>query len=137
MDLEGEQSVPIEEVGAKGSALRDVASMLRSLDYARWAALERATQHEGDPERMAPSASSWLESTRKTFLAGYREEAVAAGLYADEAAFDAELPLVGLFELQKAVHELRYEMNHRPDWVGIPLRGLAQLAQQTGSQAAP
>jgi maltose alpha-D-glucosyltransferase/alpha-amylase len=129
MDLEGEQGVPVEQARAKGSPLRDVASMLRSFDYARRAAMDHATQHEGDLERMAPAAAGWLESTREVFLAGYREEAVAAGLYADAAAFDAEAPLIALFELQKATHELRYELDHRPDWAGIPLLGLAAMAR--------
>ncbi len=129
MDLEGEQGVSLARARAKSSALRDVASMLRSFDYARRAAQDRATQHEGDLERMAPAAAAWLDSTRGSFLAGYREEAVAAGLYADDAAFDAQLPLVSLFELQKALQELRFELDHRPEWVGIPLHGLAAMIQ--------
>ena len=128
MDLEGEQGVPIAEARKKHSALRDVASMLRSFDYARRVALAEATQHEGDMERMAPAAAAWLETAREEFLAAYREEAVAAGLYADEESFDAEKPLVAMFELEKALYELRFELENRAEWVGIPLSGLASMA---------
>ncbi|MGB7980890.1 MAG: maltose alpha-D-glucosyltransferase [Candidatus Nanopelagicales bacterium] len=129
MDLEGEQGVPLADARRKSSPLRDVASMLRSFDYARRAAMDQATQHEGDLERMAPAAATWLESTRETFLAGYREEAVDSGLYVDEDAFAAQQPLIDLFELQKALEELRFELDHRPDWVSIPLRGLVAMVQ--------
>ncbi len=129
MDLEGEQGVPIAEARKKHSALRDVASMLRSFDYARRVALADATQHEGDMERMAPAAASWLQTAREEFLAAYREEAVSADIYADEDAFDAEQPLIALFELEKALYELRFELTNRPEWVGVPLSGLASMAQ--------
>jgi maltose alpha-D-glucosyltransferase/alpha-amylase len=135
MDLEGEQGVPLEQARGKHSPLRDVASMLRSFDYARRAAVDQSTQHEGDLERVAPAAATWLESTRETFLAGYREEAIAAGLYRDDEDFEAEQPLIGLFELQKALHELRFELDHRPDWVSIPLRGLASMIPREPDRA--
>jgi hypothetical protein len=62
---------------------------------------------------------------RRTFLDGYRDVAVRAGLTADAAALDGEAPLLRLFELEKAFYELRYELNNRPDWVAVPLEGLA------------
>jgi maltose alpha-D-glucosyltransferase/alpha-amylase len=133
IDLEGEQGVPIAEARRKSSALRDVASMLRSFDYARRVALAQATQHEGDMERMAPAAAAWLESARAAFLAAYREEAVSSGLYADEAAFDAQKSIIAMFELEKALYELRFELENRPEWVGIPLSGLASLAARDGA----
>ncbi len=127
MDLEGEQGVGLAEARRKTSPLRDVASMLRSFDYARRAAMDQATQHEGDLERLASAASAWLDSTRQAFLESYRDESIAAGLYADLRAFDADWSFIAMFELQKALHELRFELDHRPDWVGIPLRGLAAM----------
>jgi maltose alpha-D-glucosyltransferase/alpha-amylase len=129
MDLEGQQGVPLAEARRKSSPLRDVASMLRSFDYARRTAVNQTTQHEGDLERMAPAADAWLEATRQTFLAAYAEQAVDAGLYPDLAAFEEEAPLIALFELQKALEELRFELDNRPELVGIPLRGLTAMAQ--------
>ncbi len=133
MDLEGEQGVPIAEARKKHLALRDVASMLRSFDYARRVALAEATQHEGDLERMAPASAAWLEAAREEFLTAYRDEAVVGGLYADEESFDAEEPMLTMFELEKALYELRFELENRPEWVGIPLSGLASLAQWDGA----
>ena len=53
----------------------------------------------------------------------------AGGLYADPGAgFDAALPLLSLFELEKALYELRYEIGNRPDWIAVPLAGIAALA---------
>ncbi len=127
IDFEGEPGSP--DARQKHSALRDVASMLRSFDYAQRAALAGATQHEGDMDRMTPAARVWLRSAREEYLAAYREEAIAAGLYLDGRSFDAQAPLIDLFELERALHELRYELQYRPDLVGIPLRGLAALVR--------
>jgi maltose alpha-D-glucosyltransferase/alpha-amylase len=127
MDLEGEQGVPLSEARRKTSPLRDVASMLRSFDYARRAAMDQATQHEGDLERLAPAARAWVDSTRQAFLESYRDEAIATGQYRDLRAFDADWSFIAMFELQKAMQELRFELDHRPDWAGIPLRGLASM----------
>ena len=138
VDLEGEQGVSAADARRKHSALRDVASMLRSFDYARRAAVAQATQHEGDMERMAPAAEAWLASEREEFLRAYRQEALAAGLYPDEESFDAELPLLEMFELERALYELRYELEYRPDWVGLPLRVLAGLlAEPEADQEEP
>ena len=65
---------------------------------------------------------------RATFLAAYRDAAITGGLYAGAAAFEAAAPLLDLFEIEKALYELRYELNNRPDWVGVPLMGIATLA---------
>jgi maltose alpha-D-glucosyltransferase/alpha-amylase len=53
---------------------------------------------------------------------------VSAGLYADDAAFERALELTTLFEIEKALYELRYELDNRPDWVAVPLAGIAELA---------
>jgi predicted trehalose synthase len=69
---------------------------------------------------------------RETFMSSYREVAVAGGLYASTADFDAARPLLELFELERALAELRHELDHRPDCVGVPLAGIAALAGVTG-----
>lgn len=65
---------------------------------------------------------------RQAFVDAYREVAVAGGLYPGNEAFDAARPLLDLFEFEKALYELRYEIDNRPDWVGVPLAGIAELA---------
>jgi maltose alpha-D-glucosyltransferase/alpha-amylase len=128
IDFEGEPNRSVEERRAKHSALRDVAGMLRSFDYARHTALHQVAQSVTDIERLAPAARLWERSVRAAFLGTYREVVLAGGLYADAAAFDDAMPLLDLFELEKALYELRYEIDNRPDWVGVPLAGIAALA---------
>ncbi len=128
IDFEGEPARPFAERRRKHSALRDVAGMWRSFDYARYMALRQVAQHEGDVEKLAPLAAAWLGQARDGFITAYAEAAVAGGRYAGMEAFSAERPLLELFELEKALYELRYELSNRPDWVGVPLEGVAALA---------
>ena len=113
---------------AKHTALRDVASMLRSFDYARHTALHQTTPNAAEIQRLGPAAREWERQVRAAFLQAYGKVAVEGGLYADPAAFEAAAPLLDLLELEKAFYELRYEMDNRPDWVGVPLAGIAALA---------
>jgi maltose alpha-D-glucosyltransferase/alpha-amylase len=128
IDFEGEPARSLAERRRKHSPLRDVAGMLRSFDYARHMALMQAARHEGDLDRLAPVAADWLSRVRGAFLEAYRAEAVAAGLYAEPQDFDRQQPLLELFELEKALYELRYELANRPDWVSVPLNGVTALA---------
>ena len=89
--------------------------------------LQRAAQSAPDVERLAPVARGWERRVRAGFIDTYRETVTAGGLYADARTFDAALPLLALFELEKALYELRYEMDNRPDWVGVPLAGIVGL----------
>ena len=128
IDFEGEPQRTLAERRAKHSALRDVAGMLRSFDYVRHTALQQSAQGTAEYERLAPIARQWERRMRQAFVEAYREVAVAGGLYASAAAFDAARSMLDLFELEKALYELRYEIDNRPDWVGVPLAGIAELA---------
>jgi len=128
IDFEGEPQRTLEERHAKHSALRDLAGMLRSFDYARHTALHQTAQGTAELERFGPIARRWERGLREAFVRTYREVTVAGGLYASAAAFDTARPLLELFELEKAFYELRYELDNRPDWVGVPLAGIAALA---------
>jgi len=123
-DFEGEPARSFEERRAKHSPLKDVAGMLRSFNYARWTALRQALEGHADYERLAPHAEAWEARARRAFLGAYDEAARASGLY---ASFDDLRELLELFELEKALYELRYELNNRPGWVGIPLAGILAL----------
>ncbi len=132
IDFEGEPERPLEERRAKHSALRDVAGMLRSFDYARHTALNAVMTHgAAGGERREPLARQWVQRLRESFLRSYREVAVRGALYESEAAFDQAQALLDLFELEKVLYELRYEMDNRPDWIGVPLAGIAALAGLT------
>ncbi len=122
IDFEGEPLKPLAARRAHGSALRDVASMLRSFDYARHAALRAGDA--GDPARAA-RADAWYAAVRQAFLEAYLARVRAARpplLPGSRAAVDRVL---GAFELEKAAYEVRYELSHRPDWLGIPLAAFA------------
>ncbi|MGJ7557571.1 maltose alpha-D-glucosyltransferase [Variovorax sp. RB2P76] len=121
IDFEGEPARSFEERRAKGSPLRDVAGMLRSFNYARWSALRRVAQSPEEAEKLAAPAIAWEQATRDAFLKGYAEAMAAP----DGAPLDAEL--LSLFELEKALYELRYELNNRTDWVQVPLHGVLSL----------
>jgi maltose alpha-D-glucosyltransferase/alpha-amylase len=128
IDFEGEPQRSFEERRRKHSALRDVAGLLRSFDYARHTALRQMAASPAELERLAPLARRWERQVREAFVAEYGEVAIGGGLYADAAGFAAVQPLLGLFELEKALYELRYEIDNRPDWIGVPLAGIAALA---------
>jgi maltokinase len=117
LDFEGEPSRPLRERRRKRSPLRDVAGMLRSFAYAASAA-ERAG---------AALPDGWESSARSSFLEGYRASVEPSLLPAGEAAF---AQVLAIFELEKAVYELRYEIDNRPDWAAIPVAGIARLLEQ-------
>jgi maltose alpha-D-glucosyltransferase/alpha-amylase len=127
VDFEGEPARPLSERREKSSALRDVAGLLRSFSYARHAALENGTGAtvEARAAREARLAR-WEAATRAAFLAAYETAARSAGLM---DALAPRLPLLRLFEIEKALYELRYELRSRPDWVALPLNAL--LASMT------
>jgi maltose alpha-D-glucosyltransferase/alpha-amylase len=103
IDFEGEPARSLDERRRKHSALRDVAGMLRSFDYARQTALQQAARHEGDLGKLAPAASAWLQQTRSSFLGAYGDQAVAGGLYANKEAFAAQQPLLELFAMNSPI----------------------------------
>jgi maltokinase len=117
VDFEGEPLRPMNERDRPDVALRDVAGMLRSFDYAAGA---------------TPGiAADWAPACRDAFVDGYLAE----------SGVDIEVfrPLLDAFELDKAVYEAIYEARNRPDWLAIPLRGIEKLLssdRETGSGAA-
>src|SRR5919197_668850 len=118
LDFEGEPARPLLERRRKRSPLRDVAGMLRSFAYAASAS---------DLQRGRPAPECWEERAREAFLGGYLETVDPALLPPGEAPTRT---LLSIFELEKAVYELRYELNNRPDWVGIPVAGIARLLEE-------
>jgi maltose alpha-D-glucosyltransferase/alpha-amylase len=121
IDFEGEPARPLAERRARHSPLRDVAGMLRSFAYAAAEASKRSDRSDA-----AAQASRWENGARGAFLRGY---------FADQNGQPGLLPesrsniesLLRLFEAEKIFYELQYELDHRPDWVWIPLRGVATV----------
>jgi trehalose synthase-fused probable maltokinase len=117
LDFEGEPARPLRERRRKRSPLRDVAGMLRSFAYAASAS---------ELLHGVPAPEDWEQRARAAFLEGYFETVDPALLPAGQAGVDK---LLSIFELEKAVYELRYELNNRPDWVRIPVAGIARLLE--------
>jgi maltose alpha-D-glucosyltransferase/alpha-amylase len=129
LDFEGEPARPLEERRRKHSPLKDVAGMLRSYSYAAQAGLMRYTERRADDRaRLEPWARLWERSVASEFLRAYRAALAGTGVVPEgDAAFQR---LLEVYLLEKALYELLYELNNRPAWVGIPLAGLAELAER-------
>jgi len=129
IDFEGEPSRPLAETRRKHSALRDVAGMLRSFSYAKWTARERYVSgltggQAGVHADKDATLDGWEADVRRAFVQAYAAATRGSGLY---AAFEDVAGLLDLFELEKVLYELRYEVNNRPNWVHVPLSGLLGL----------
>jgi maltokinase len=109
IDFEGEPARPLADRRAPSSPLRDVASMLRSIDYAARTAERRWPEIHVD---------AWLSDARLAFLAAYG--GIGPG---DEGLLEA-------FELQKACYEVRYEAGNRPEWLWLPLAAVERIADR-------
>ena len=117
IDFEGEPARPLPERRAKRSPLRDVAGMLRSFAYAASA----TTIQLG-----TPAPEDFEQRARERFLEHYLATVDSTLLPAGEAAVRN---LLSIYELEKAIYELQYELDHRPDWVPIPVAGIRRLLE--------
>ena len=128
LDFEGEPARPLDERRTKESPLKDVAGMLRSFSYAAYAALfQRTAGRAEDFARLEPWARVWARWIGAAFLKGYLNAAGDAPLLPADRVQSAAL--LDLFLIDKALYELNYELNNRPDWTRIPLQGLADLVR--------
>jgi maltose alpha-D-glucosyltransferase / alpha-amylase len=126
IDFEGEPRRSIEERREKTSPLRDVAGMLRSIDYVAAAAVrQQAQMPPGQENYAAERAASWRWLTIDQFLKSYRETMEGSPVAPTDADF--ERAVLDLFLIQKAAYEILYELANRPSWVDIPLAGLMEL----------
>jgi maltokinase len=118
LDFEGEPARSLPERRRKRSPLRDVAGMLRSFAYAA-TAVELLRGTEAPPD--------WVDRARAEFLGGYQQTADTTIVPPGPEAFEK---LLSVFELEKAVYELRYELSMRPDWVPIPVAGILRILEE-------
>jgi maltose alpha-D-glucosyltransferase / alpha-amylase len=130
IDFEGEPARSLSERRLKRWALRDVAGMLRSFEYAAYAGLR--DRERGDELR--PWARLWADTVSQAFLDAYRQ--IVAGAPFVSPSADEEAWLLAILLLEKALYELRYELNNRPDWVDLPLRGLNDMATAASLKSA-
>ena len=136
IDFEGEPSRGLEERRRKYPPMKDVAGMLRSFDYAGATALARALElWPGNAEGFFEGIADWQRQVVAAFLEGYRE--APEGRSPDEPSPEGSAALwpraggeelLTLLMIDKALYELRYELEHRPDWIGVPVRSLQRMA---------
>lgn len=129
IDFEGEPGRTLSERRMKRTPLRDVASMLRSFNYAAYSALLRQrTLRPEDKAYLEPWAEAWAARISRIFLDSYLETTKGASFIpADRAVLDV---LLDVLLLEKAAYEIVYELNNRPDWVILPARGIRSLLRK-------
>jgi len=126
LDFEGEPALSYSERRLKRSALRDVAGMLRSLHYAAYGSLYLDNQvRPEDVKKLLPFVEQWYHYMSGFFMQGYFETVKDNSIIPQQKE-DLET-LIQTFLLQKAVYELNYELNNRPGWVMVPLRGIKAI----------
>ncbi|WP_299754370.1 maltose alpha-D-glucosyltransferase [uncultured Pontibacter sp.] len=129
IDFEGEPARSFSERRLKRSALRDVAGMIRSFHYAAYSAL---FQEEGlrkeDVDYLEAWAEQWYHYASGFYMHSYLGKTMGTGIVpAKEEDFEI---LIHTFLLEKAIYELGYELNNRPDWVLIPIRGIKYIMKK-------
>jgi maltose alpha-D-glucosyltransferase / alpha-amylase len=138
IDFEGEPGRPIADRVVKRSALEDVAGMLRSFHYAALAPMlaeiPGAQSPAGDRSKLLVIAQQWVSWVSKTFLNAYLGAAGSSGFLPAGARETASL--LRLHLMAKALFEISYELNNRPPWVEIPIAGVLQLLDPSGTVPA-
>jgi maltose alpha-D-glucosyltransferase / alpha-amylase len=129
LDFEGEPARPLGERKLKRSALRDVAGMMRSFQYAAYSALWQRAMRQEDVPFLEKWADVWYREMSSTFLQSYLA-ATTDALFIPRNEADLRIALEA-YLLDKAVYEIGYELNHRPDWVVIPIRGIKHILKST------
>jgi maltose alpha-D-glucosyltransferase/alpha-amylase len=125
LDFEGEPARALSERKLKRSALRDVAGMMRSFQYAAYSALWQPAMRSEDVPFLERWADLWYRQISSTFLQSYLHTASGA-MFVPQNSDDLQI-LLEAYLLDKAVYEIGYELNNRPDWVIIPVRGIKHI----------
>jgi maltose alpha-D-glucosyltransferase/alpha-amylase len=134
IDFEGEPRRSIEDRRRKAPAARDVAGLIRSIDYSATAALERALKSAADEHgKLARALEGWREHCAGAFMAAYRSALTDARLWPQ--SLDAADRLLDFFLLEKAFYEIEYELAHRPDWLRVPLAGTWRILSRSEDAA--
>jgi maltose alpha-D-glucosyltransferase/alpha-amylase len=126
IDFEGEPRRTLKERRRKAPAARDVAGLIRSIDYSVTAALERGVQTAPDDHgRLARALNDWRRRATASVLASYRENMIDPRLWPEDPQQAARM--LDFFLLEKAFYEIGYELAHRPNWLRVPLAGMWRI----------
>jgi maltose alpha-D-glucosyltransferase / alpha-amylase len=131
IDFEGEPARPLSERRIKRPAMKDVAGMIRSFHYAAYSVAlgGGSTMYHEKPSILEPWLDFWYAWVSASFLRSYQSVAAGASFLPSSRA-ELEV-LLDAFLLEKALYELGYEVNNRPDWVKIPIQGILDLVERT------
>ncbi len=136
VDFEGPPQLSLDERRAKHSIVRDVACMLRSFDYAAWAALDNTAQNTGDRRaELRETILQWRRQVDEHFLEAYRATIGDCPLWPRDEV--SARKLLSLFLIEKAALEIEYEIGNRPGWAGVPLAGLRSLLRDRHTADTP
>ena len=129
IDFEGEPRRSLAERRMKAPAARDVAGLIRSIDYSVSAALERSLKVRPDDHGPLQAAlAHWRQESVQTFLTAYGATMTDPRLWpAERSAYD---DLLRFFLLEKVFYEIEYELAHRPDWLRVPLSGALRVLEE-------
>jgi maltose alpha-D-glucosyltransferase / alpha-amylase len=126
IDFEGEPRRSLSERRRRAPAARDVAGLIRSIDYAATAARERTLKVETDEAGLTAAAlDQWRDRSVATFLAAYRANMTDMRLWPSDPVSSERL--LDFFLLEKVFYEIEYELAHRPDWLRVPLAGILRV----------
>ena len=126
LDFEGEPQRSMEERRRKVPAARDVAGLLRSIDYAAGTAFERARQAwPDDHAKFLAALDDWIGQSSEAYLTAYREALGSPLLWPADPAAAARL--LDFFLMEKCFYEISYELANRPNWLRVPLMGLQRI----------
>ena len=135
IDFEGEPRRSLADRRRKAPAARDVAGLIRSIDYSATAALERALNVAPDEQgKLGAALSEWRDRSTAAFLAAYRDTMTNPLLW--PAGPQATEQMLNFFLLEKAIYEIEYELAHRPDWLRVPLTGALRILSQQPNEAS-
>jgi len=130
LDFEGEPQRSLEERRHKAPAARDIAGLIRSIDYSTTSALQRASNLSAEERAvLTPKLETWRERATEAFWQASRQGEPGGLWPADEAA---ALRLLEFFLLEKAFYEIEYELANRPAWLHVPLDGTWRILLRNG-----
>jgi maltose alpha-D-glucosyltransferase/alpha-amylase len=134
-DFEGEPERELAERRRKVPAARDLAGLIRSIDYSATAALDRVRGVTTDEYgRLGAALGEWRDRSVAAFLAAYREFMADRRLWPDDSG--ASMRMVDFFLLERTLCEIEYELIHRPEWLRVPLTGIIRILSQPGNEAS-
>jgi maltose alpha-D-glucosyltransferase/alpha-amylase len=134
IDFDGDPRLPLAERRGRAPAARDVAGLIRSIDLAVAAALDRALKvAPGEQGRLTAALGEWRARATATFLTAYREAMTDRRVWPTDP--HSTEGLLNFFLLDRAFEEVEHELSHRPDGLNAPLTGLLRIMSETESEA--